>query len=81
MLAFVMLSGKGLSHLSGFHSPASGPQSSGDVFTALMAMKMPVLEGMKSSETKFPLTESGVPKERTVSLQVLVWHISSTVDW
>lgn len=69
--AFVTLSGKGESHLSGFHLPASGPHSSGEVFTVLMPMLMVVLEGMKSSETVFPLTDNGVPNGSMVSLRVL----------
>lgn len=75
-----MLSGRGESHLSGFHSPASAPQSSGEVFTALTAMKIPVLAGMKSSESVFPLTESGVPKGRMVSFRALL-YISLMVNW
>ena len=70
--ALVTLSGRGESHLSGFHSSASGPHISTDRFTPRIAMKTSVLWGTRISPTSVPsLPTIGLESGSTVSFRAL----------
>ena len=70
----VAVSGSGLSHRSGFHSQASGPQISGLRFAAYIPMITFVLFGMRISFISRPSNPMmGVDKGRTVSFLVLLF--------
>lgn len=72
MRALVTLSGRGESHLSGFHSAASGPQMSGSVFKVLMPMMTVVFFGTYTSLMVLPsLPLIGDLRGRIVSRRAL----------